>query len=693
MINRSKVKNILVITLSNIGDVILTMPIIATLHDTFKDAKLDVMVGPRAKELFEKDRRINRLIIYDKHTSALEKKRLTYSLRKNHYDLVVDFRHTIFGWLLQPTYRTKVVFRSLGPMHRRDLHASRLKNLGVDVDYTLCPLWIDEADKDYIKRILSEHGIRKKFVVINPGARSHIKRWTEEGFSFIADKLIKDCGVDIVFVGDKEDGPVVSGIVQSVKGNFIDLSGKTTLGELAALIGMSQLVVSNDSAPMHLACALKVPVVALFGPTDPGTYGPTGENDVVINKFLPCAPCKKAQCAFNHECMKLIDKEYVFEKAKEILNNRNQQSYLADRQAEDLAAKTEHRKPNFKRILVIRTDRIGDVLLSTPVAESLRRAYPNAYIAFMTRPYAADILNGNPYIDELILYDRDNKHKNFLSTLRFALNLRKKKFDVAFILHPTNRVNWISYFAGIPERVGFNKKCGFLLTRPLVDKKVEGKKHEIEYTLDILRSYGIDAQYNGLYMPVKEESENIISSFLKEEGVGPDDVLITVHPGASCPSKIWPLDYFAKLVDMIIATFKDVKVIIISGQKEKELAKRLYSLMGQKAVLAAGRFSVSQIASLLKRSRLFISNDSGPVHISVAVGTPVIALFGRNQPGLSPVRWGPVGKNDVILHKDVGCKVCLAHDCRLGFKCLEAITPDEVFEKVKLMVDRLAIIC
>jgi ADP-heptose:LPS heptosyltransferase len=102
----------------------------------------------------------------------------------------------------------------------------------------------------------------------------------------------------------------------------------------------------------------------------------------------------------------------------------------------------------------------------------------------------------------------------------------------------------------------------------------------------------------------------------------------------------------------------------------------------------AGRTSVADVAGILRRSKLFISNDSGPVHIACAVGTPVVAIFGRSDRGLSPERWGPTGKNDIILHEDVGCVECLAHNCKKGFMCLEAITVDDVLAAAEKILDK-----
>ena len=103
-------------------------------------------------------------------------------------------------------------------------------------------------------------------------------------------------------------------------------------------------------------------------------------------------------------------------------------------------------------------------------------------------------------------------------------------------------------------------------------------------------------------------------------------------------------------------------------------------MIGKGVINLSGKTTIGDIASLLKRSRLFVSNDSGPVHIGCAVGTPVIAIFGRSDRGLSPERWAPSGKHDVVMHKSVGCEICYAHNCKTGFKCLDSITASEVLD-------------
>jgi len=352
---------------------------------------------------------------------------------------------------------------------------------------------------------------------------------------------------------------------------------------------------------------------------------------------------------------------------------------------------------NFKKILVVRTDRIGDVLLSTPVIKALRKKFPQSHIAVMVRPYARDIILGNPYLDEVIIYDKYGSQRRLRQSIKFALRLRRKRFDLALVLHPTNRAHLVTYLAGIKRRVGFNRKLGFLLTDKIEHKKQEGRKHECEYTLDLLRLLKIEPQAKGLFMPIREESEIYIKEFLVNQGVQRRDKLIAVHPGASCPSKVWPAERFAEVAEKLAAEFK-VKVVVVAGPDDLAIGKSLAGLLHCACIDASGKTTISQLGSLLRRCALFISNDSGPVHIASALGVPVVAIFGRAQPGLSPHRWGPTGKDDVILHKDVGCRDCLAHNCRKEFACLKAILTEDVLSAARkllnaYLIDREGVTC
>lgn len=341
-----------------------------------------------------------------------------------------------------------------------------------------------------------------------------------------------------------------------------------------------------------------------------------------------------------------------------------------------------------RKILLIRTDRIGDVILSTPAIKAVRDAFPNSYIAMMVRPYAEDIVDGNPYLDEVILYDKDGEHKSAFGTLAFIHQLRRKRFDLAIILHPTNRSNLIPFLAGIPERLGYDKKGGIFLTKKLKDLKHLGEKHEIDYNLDLLRLAGIESAGRTLYMPIKEQDNKVIDRFFILKGIRQNDGIVAMHPAASCPSKRWSAYRFGRVADELIERH-NFKIVIIGGPADKEIVQQMEQSMLHGAIVLSEEHSLGEVAALLKRCRMFISNDSGPVHIAVAVGTPVISIFGRSDPGLSPKRWGPTGPNDIVIHKDVGCKECLAHNCQINFKCLEAITIDDILNAAETLIKKI----
>jgi ADP-heptose:LPS heptosyltransferase len=167
----------------------------------------------------------------------------------------------------------------------------------------------------------------------------------------------------------------------------------------------------------------------------------------------------------------------------------------------------------------------------------------------------------------------------------------------------------------------------------------------------------------------------------RQEGIAETDKLLAIHPVASCISRIWPADRFAELADRLITRY-GFKVFIIAGSEPEHIriSRDVIAKMRYSAINLAGKTSVSQLASLLKRCQLHISSDTGPMHIASSLGIPVIALFGRKQKGLSPKRWGPLGKKSHILHRDVGCIKCLAHNCVKNFTCFKAISVDDVIE-------------
>jgi ADP-heptose:LPS heptosyltransferase len=319
--NKKAVKKILFISLSNIGDIILTTPVLAVLRREFPSAAIDVLSGPNGAEIFAEHPFVSSFIKYDKFARLPEKQHLIRQLRANRYDLIVDLRNSLFPLLIGSRYRTSVIRRPAGrgTTHKKQQHLRKIKRLGLDISNAPFAFYVAEKDKESALDLLSTMGIMKNFVVVSPGAKSHIKRWTKEGFAAVCDRLINEAGLDVLMVGDAQDKKIIAEISALMKEKAVDLSGRLTLRQLGALIQRSGLLVTNDSAPMHVGASLGVKMLAIFGPTDPKKYGPTHPGSIVVRQELACAPCEKAQCRMSHECMRMINPEEVFKAAKNLL--------------------------------------------------------------------------------------------------------------------------------------------------------------------------------------------------------------------------------------------------------------------------------------------------------------------------------------------------------------------------------------
>lgn len=331
------------------------------------------------------------------------------------------------------------------------------------------------------------------------------------------------------------------------------------------------------------------------------------------------------------------------------------------------------------RILVMRLDRIGDVVLSTPVVQQLRAAYPSALITILVQPACRELVEGNPDLDDVLLYDKHRRHRGIFSTIGFAWGLRRYRFDTVLVLHPTNRSHWIAWFAGIPRRIGYDRKSAWLLTQRLVHRKQEGAKHEAEYALEFLPTMGCTPTAPQLFVPIRLEAKRRVEAVLREAEMQPSDRLVVLHPSSSDANRRWSAERFAQLGDQLIVSHR-VRVILVGGAEpmHAEAALSVARRMRQPSLNLAGRLSVGELACVLQRAQALVSNDSGPVHIAAAVGTPVVAIFGRNQPGVNAIRWRPLGEGHVVLERP---------DYQAS-SYIQEISVDEVYEATVRVLER-----
>jgi len=310
------IRRVLFITLSNIGDVILTLPVLSALKDNLRGARVDVVVGPRPRDVFIKDRGLGRIFIYDKHAGLKEKILFLKKLRREHYDLAVDMRGSLIPILIGAGKRTALMSIDRGKVrHKRMVHLNRLKALGIQYEERQ-NIYIDSEDRKSVEGLLEKNRVRKEDIIlgVSPACRSPLKQWDAGGFIEVIRGFLKEGNHKIVLVGDPSQVHIARTIKDAVRDEgLVDLIGKTSLNQLFALIERMHVFLTGDSASLHIASDLGIRTVALFGPTDPEEYGPWGKGDIVIRKKLRCSPCRKAVCAFNHECMKQIRPDEVLE--------------------------------------------------------------------------------------------------------------------------------------------------------------------------------------------------------------------------------------------------------------------------------------------------------------------------------------------------------------------------------------------
>lgn len=320
------VRRVLLIGPSNIGDALLASDVLAAICRRYPQAHLTLVVGERAKRLFTDDPRIHTLVEADAFRSPRGVLRLTVALWRYRPQVLVDLRHTLYPLLLAPGRAWRYLLQPPRRIvHMRERHLWKLHRQAPDADaggvLSEARLWCSPKDTAHVDALWTRWQLRadRPLVVISPGARSHIKRWTTEGFARVADRLLADAGVQVVFVGEPDEEPVVEEILGLMRQRALSAVGLTTIRQSAALMRRARLVITNDSASLHAASALQVPTVAIFGPTDERKYGPTAPAHRVIRRRLFCAPCERALCRFNHECMRFVGPDEVYQAAQELL--------------------------------------------------------------------------------------------------------------------------------------------------------------------------------------------------------------------------------------------------------------------------------------------------------------------------------------------------------------------------------------
>lgn len=296
----------------------------------------------------------------------------------------------------------------------------------------------------------------------------------------------------------------------------------------------------------------------------------------------------------------------------------------------------------LRRILFVRTDRMGDLLMSLPAIHAVRRAFPQAETQLLLQKELAPLLEGHPDLDRLLPFE-PKQASGWSGIFRTARRLRRERFDAVIVMNPTRLFHAASFLAGIPLRIGYRRKLGLLLTRSLPDTKASRDLHESQYNLELVGLLGIPAPEGTLRLPARQEAEAEARQLLAEHRVPDGQPVIAVHPWTSNPAKSWPLDSFWRTVGVLR---KGSHPLLLIGQSSPEEAGRGSIPAG--LVDLTDKTPLAVLPSLLRRCAALLSNDSGPVHIAAAVGTPVVVVAPREH-ARQLERWKPLGPGHRIL--------------------------------------------
>lgn len=326
-------------------------------------------------------------------------------------------------------------------------------------------------------------------------------------------------------------------------------------------------------------------------------------------------------------------------------------------------------------ILIRGVNWIGDAVMTIPALKAVRKAYPDSKISLLIKPAIAAVFEKDPNINEIIIYE--DRFNGVIGKLKLASFLRKKKFSRAILLQNAFDAAAAVFLSGIPERIGYNRDGrGFMLTKPVPFRNDDREMHHINYYLHMLEKAGMEADYSEPWIHLSIE-ERIAARQRLSELRRP---LLGINPGAAYgASKRWYPERFAEVSNWFI---KDTggSVVIFGGANDVCIAEEINKHINDNKLLLAGKTTVRELAALIPECDVFLTNDSGPMHMAYATGTPTVAIFGSTSPALT----GPAGDNHKVIKRNFQCSPCFERQCPANdMKCMYAITSEDVYFAVK----------
>lgn len=342
----------------------------------------------------------------------------------------------------------------------------------------------------------------------------------------------------------------------------------------------------------------------------------------------------------------------------------------------------------YNSILLVRLRAVGEVVMTLPVLDIVRRNYPNAFLAMLVESPCEEIFEADTRVDKVFVFNKPflrslPYHKQMKAFWEFVASLRKQRFDLAIDLHNVSRSQWLTFLSGATERVGVKTRA---LTHHLHTTTVEAlrdtRQHNIARYLQILKTMGMNVEEYTYQMSLSEDALLWADQWMKQHTLG-NRVRVVLHPGAAHIHKCWLPDQFARIGDLLTES-NQAQIIITCGPNERTLSEDVQRQMRSPSQVISD-ISLQQMAALLAKSDLLISNDTGPTHISSVVGTPTIAVIGPTNPYVS----GPATTCSRIVWAERYCSPCYRDmfTCPVR-KCFLMIEPEQVLEIARSILEQ-----
>lgn len=341
------------------------------------------------------------------------------------------------------------------------------------------------------------------------------------------------------------------------------------------------------------------------------------------------------------------------------------------------------RKDLPRNILVRAPNWIGDAVMCEPAVRGLRSLFPEAELTMLAKSAVAELFINHPGLDSVLVYDDKGAHAGMSGKWSLAGTLRRHGFDLAVLFQNAFEAAFLAWLAGIPRRYGYATDGRVMfLTEPVAVPTGREPVHQVEYYWNLLRPLGMPGKSGFPTLFVSADEDRMIDGRLASAGIGSSDVIIGVNPGSTYGgAKRWLPERFAEVAKRLVRRLEQsesapVAVVVLGAKGEESLGKDIAAQLGGRSAVLSGATTIRELMAVVKRCRLLITNDTGPMHIAAACGVPVVAVFG-------PTDWrttAPYGQERSIVREAVDCAPCLLRECPIDHRCMTRISVERVYE-------------